>query len=116
MGTTEIDLLVRDILISVVTLKREFHCVYYDGGIYMVACGAVYDGFEHWKELVKLLCMSETALSDNVDLFTNFISKSPTSLTRSTTKPPPPPPPPDTRCATFPAEGDTRRFLCRHCI
>lgn len=89
---------------------------YYDGGIYMVACGAVYDGFEHWKELVKLLCMSETALSDNVDLFTNFISKSPISLTRSATEPVsiPSPPPLDTRCATLPAKGDTGRFLCRH--
>lgn len=36
----------------------------------------VYDAFEHWKELVKLLCFSEQALSTHTDLFTNFISKS----------------------------------------
>ena len=38
---------------------------------------AVYDAFEHWKELVKLLCLSERALSTQRDLFTNFISKPP---------------------------------------
>ncbi|CAI8012816.1 Protein AAR2 homolog [Geodia barretti] len=34
----------------------------------------VYDAFEHWKELVRLLCMSESALSDQTELFTNFIT------------------------------------------
>jgi A1 cistron-splicing factor AAR2 len=34
----------------------------------------VYDAFEHWKELVRLLCMSESALSDQTDLFTNLIT------------------------------------------
>ena len=35
----------------------------------------VYDAFEHWKELVRLLCLSERALSTHKDLFTSFISK-----------------------------------------
>ena len=39
-----------------------------------VVSAAVYDAFEHWKELVRLLCMSESALSDQTELFTNFIS------------------------------------------
>lgn len=43
--------------------------------IVCITC-VVYDAFEHWKELVKLLCFSEQALSTHTDLFTNFISKS----------------------------------------
>lgn len=34
---------------------------------------AVYDAFEHWKELVKLICCSEDALSAHKDLFVAFI-------------------------------------------
>lgn len=36
---------------------------------------AVYDAFEHWKELVKLICCAEDALSAHKDLFVAFISK-----------------------------------------
>lgn len=46
--------------------------------IYLLYCilhCIVYDAFEHWKELVKLVCFSEQALSTHSDLFTNFISK-----------------------------------------
>ena len=45
-----------------------------DIGAVCVVSAAVYDAFEHWKELVRLLCMSESALSDQTDLFTNLIS------------------------------------------
>ena len=34
---------------------------------------AVYDAFEHWKELVKLLCCAEDSLSTHKDLFVAFI-------------------------------------------
>lgn len=33
----------------------------------------MYDAFEHWKELVKLLCFAEDALSTHKDLFIGFI-------------------------------------------
>ena len=35
----------------------------------------VYDAFEHWKELVKLSCLSEEALITHKDYFKSFISK-----------------------------------------
>lgn len=35
----------------------------------------VYDAFEHWKELVKLSCFCEDALSSHPQYFLNFISK-----------------------------------------
>lgn len=42
----------------------------------MTCCASVvYDAFEHWKELVKLLCFSEKALVTHSELFTNFICK-----------------------------------------
>ena len=43
--------------------------------IHSPCCVLVYDAFEHWKELVKLLCFSEQALSHHRDLFVNFISE-----------------------------------------
>ena len=33
----------------------------------------VYDAFEHWKNLVKLLCSCEEALSTHKELFSSFI-------------------------------------------
>lgn len=35
----------------------------------------VFDAFEHWKELVRLLCSCEDALVSHKDLYGNFISK-----------------------------------------
>lgn len=34
----------------------------------------VYDAFEQWKRLVKILCLSELALSSRPTLFLDFIS------------------------------------------
>ena len=39
----------------------------------MTCAVAVYDAFEHWKSLVKLLCFCEDALLTHKDLFTSFI-------------------------------------------
>ena len=40
----------------------------------------VYDAFEHWKRLVKLLCSCEEALGTHKELFTSLICESYMSL------------------------------------
>ena len=53
------------------------NCVYivqYSVWTELVSCYVVYDAFEHWKELVKLLCCAEDALSAHKHLFIAFTS------------------------------------------
>jgi len=35
--------------------------------------GHVYDAFEHWKSLLKIVCMSENAIAKYTDLYLNFV-------------------------------------------
>ena len=62
-------------MVSCITVSIDCALIHYSK-MYCIEPGfcAVYDAFEHWKCLVRLLCMSESALSENTDLFSNFIS------------------------------------------
>ena len=51
-------------------------CILLEIGSYYVCgltCFIVYDAFEHWKQLVNLMCCAEDALSTHKDLFIAFI-------------------------------------------
>ena len=79
-----------------------------------VSYHVVYDAFEHWKELVKLLCCAEDALSAHKDLFVAFIGNKSILLQNPVYKPN------KSRllcvypcsCSPFSTQGNSRGLFC----
>lgn len=49
--------------------------IYSGPSLHLTRLVIVFDAFEHWKELVRLLCSCEEALVTHKDLYGNFISE-----------------------------------------